>query len=187
MRSTSLWVLGAALWLASGCTPSAEPNRIAPVAERPATPVPAEPAMDHAAHAQAAAAAPAAPVAADGSRRFGREIDRARAVTPLAAVIAEPARFADQVVKTEGEIARVCQRMGCWMELRAEAGGQAIHVPMAGHSFFLPRDVAGKRATIEGRVSVTERSPEQVAHLQAEGSEVASLALSIEAAGVEVR
>jgi len=112
---------------------------------------------------------------------------RMRAVTPLATVLAEPTRFADQVVKTEGEITRVCQSMGCWMELRAEVGGQAVHVPMAGHAFFLPRDVAGKRATIEGRVSVQERSPEQVAHLQAEGSEVAALALSIEAAGVEVR
>lgn len=188
MRASTFCALGAALTVVSSCAATAEQQSVvAPAVERPAaSPQPAAD-MDHAAHAQAAAAQPAAVASADGARHFGRQIDPARTVTPLATVLAEPARFADQVVKTEGEIARVCQRMGCWMELRAEAGGQAVHVPMAGHAFFLPRDVAGKRATIEGRVSVTERSQEQVQHLQAEGSEVAALALSIEAAGVEVR
>ena len=180
-----------ALGLAAGCTPAAPTPDVVPADERPAAavaaPSPSPAVEDHAAHARAAAAQPTPAVAPDGARHFGRELDRSRAVTPLATVLAEPTRFADQVVKTEGEITRVCQSMGCWMELRAEVGGQAVHVPMAGHAFFLPRDVAGKRATIEGRVSVQERSPEQVAHLQAEGSEVAALALSIEAAGVEVR
>src|SRR5690606_6877092 len=88
----------------------------------------------------------------DGSRLFGSELSGDREVTPLATIVASPDQFEGQVVKTEGEITQVCQAMGCWMELRPDAESPGIRVPMANHSFFLPRDVTGHRATIEGTV-----------------------------------
>ena len=111
----------------------------------------------------------------------------ARPITPLATILAEPARFRDQTVRTEGEIARVCQRMGCWMELRESAEGPAVRVPMAGHSFFLPRDVSGRHAMLEGRVHVEELSAEHRAHLESEGAQATASALAIHATGVVVR
>jgi hypothetical protein len=125
-------------------------------------------------------------VLADGSRLFGAELDEARTVTPLAEILAAPDRFSGQVVKTEGEISQVCQRMGCWMELRTSEGSPGIRVPMAGHSFFLPRDVAGRRATIEGTVQVEALSAEEREHLASEGATATEHALSIEATGVVV-
>lgn len=124
---------------------------------------------------------------AGSERTFGTAPDESRPITALSSILAEPERFRDQVVRTEGEIAQVCQRMGCWMELREDANGPAVRVPMAGHSFFLPRDVSGRRAMLEGRVAMRELSAGERAHLESEGASATASALSIEASGVVVR
>jgi hypothetical protein len=105
---------------------------------------------------------------------------------PLADITSAPERFKDQVVRTEGTIARVCQAMGCWMELQAAADAPAVRVPMAGHAFFLPKDVAGRHAMIEGRVALQELTPEARAHLAAEGAVAVASALSIAATTVVI-
>lgn len=139
--------------------------------------------------APASAAAPSGPaptaVLPDGARLFGTPLGD-RTPTALAEIAASPDAYADQVVHTSGTIERVCQAMGCWMELRAE-GVAPVRVPMAGHSFFLPRDVAGRPAEIEGRVMLVALSPEARAHLEGEGATATASALSIEATGVVVR
>jgi hypothetical protein len=121
----------------------------------------------------------------DGSRQFGGALTD-RAPTALSAISASPTTFDGQTVRTEGTIERVCQRMGCWMELRAD-GTEPVRVPMAGHSFFLPRDVAGHAATIEGNVHLTPLTPERRAHLESEGALATAGDLSIEATSVVVR
>ena len=173
---------GGALFALGGCTPSApasaSPTEVvepvaAPVARAPAAP---------------AAPLPAAPAsaAATGAQTFGAPLDPARALTALSVITASPETFKDQVVKTEGEIARVCQAMGCWMELRSTAEAQPVRVPMAGHAFFLPKDAAGRHATIEGRVALQELSPEARAHLAGEGATAVASALSISATTVVI-
>jgi hypothetical protein len=146
-------------------------------------------------HHEGAAAEPSAEVASgprptrvldDGSRLFGAELGGERATTDLAAIVQAPSQYDGQVVRTEGTIERVCQRMGCWMELRAE-NVPAVRVPMAGHAFFLPRDVAGRTAMIEGRVAVQELSPEAREHLASEGALATASSLSIDATSVVVR
>lgn len=122
----------------------------------------------------------------DGSRLFGSELSGERETTPLASIVASPEQFEGQVVKTEGEISQVCQAMGCWMELRPDDESPGIRVPMANHSFFLPRDVAGSRATIEGTVRLEPLSEERRAHLESEGATATAEALSIEATSVVV-
>jgi hypothetical protein len=134
--------------------------------------------------AEASGPAPTATLP-DGSRLFGTALT-GLAETPLATISGSPDTYADQVVHTSGTIERVCQAMGCWMELRAE-GVEPVRVPMAGHSFFLPRDVAGRPAEIEGRVMLLALSPEARAHLEGEGATATASTLSIEATGVVVR
>ncbi|MCZ7681078.1 MAG: DUF4920 domain-containing protein [Sandaracinaceae bacterium] len=94
-------------------------------------------------HGEGAAPEPSR-VLEDGSRLFGSEMSEEREVVPLGTILASPAEYEGQVVKTEGEIAQVCQQMGCWMELRVDENSPGIRVPMAGHSFYLPRDLAGQ-------------------------------------------
>lgn len=134
--------------------------------------------------------APGGPAAAsitqaDGSVLYGQALNASIAVTPLATVLAAPANFAGQTIRTEGEVAAVCQRMGCWMELRAEGG--TVRVPIAGHAFNLPRDITGKHASIEGTVNVTELSEAQRAHLASEGAQALGSSVSIAATGVQLR
>jgi hypothetical protein len=65
--------------------------------------------------------------------------------------IAENAtKYAKQTVKTQGRVTSVCQSMGCWMEI-TDSNGTA-HVRMTGHSFFIPKDAAGRMAVLEGTV-----------------------------------
>lgn len=155
---------------------------------QPATPEPVQTESHeshHAEHAEAAEAPSPTRTLDDGSRLYGGEPSDI-AVTSLAQIMAEPARWEGQTVKTEGEIAQVCQRMGCWMEITAEEGGTAVRVPMAGHSFFLPRDVAGRRATVEGTVKVESLDEATAEHLREEGAQATDQALSIEATSVVV-
>lgn len=121
----------------------------------------------------------------DGSRLYGSVMSETD-VTPLATILSGASEYAGQVVKTEGEITQVCQRMGCWMEIRAEEGSPGIRVPMAGHSFFLPRDLSGSRVTVEGTVVVAELDEETRAHLAEEGGEALDQDVSIEATAVLV-
>lgn len=122
---------------------------------------------------------------ADGSVLYGQALNASLAVTPLATVLANPGNFAGQTIRTEGEVAAVCQRMGCWMELRADGG--TVRVPIAGHAFNLPRDITGKHASIEGTVNVTELSEAQRAHLASEGAQALGSSVSIAATGVQLR
>lgn len=129
---------------------------------------------------------PVAPAEESDAERetFGAELDQQLPLTPLAAILADPSSYRGRVVRTEGEVARVCQRMGCWMELREGDEGPAVRVPMAGHNFFLPRDCAGRRAEMQGRVTLSELSPSVREHLESEGAVETRSALSIEATGV---
>ena len=121
----------------------------------------------------------------DGARLFGAE-PQGLPSTALASIVANPAQFDGQPVRTEGTIERVCQAMGCWMELRAE-NAPAVRVPMAGHAFFLPRDVAGRSATIEGRVAVQALTEDVRRHLESEGALATASTLSIDATSVVIR
>jgi hypothetical protein len=156
-------------------SPAAAPPAAAPP---PAAPPPAAP--------PPAAPPPAAPPPVTGARTFGAPLVGAAALTALTEITGAPDRFKDQVVRTEGTIARVCQAMGCWMELQASASDPAVRVPMAGHAFFLPKDVAGRHATIEGRVALQELTPEVRAHLASEGAVAVASALSIAATTVVI-
>ena len=174
------------LFAAAGClrqppapvpasAPQVQPE--APVAQAVTAPAPS-PEAPCAAHAQA----PAAPTAAAGARQLGTPITVTER-TPLAAIIATPARFSGQTVRLEGTVSAVCQAAGCWMQLADSE--QHVHIKMHGHSFFIPRNASGRHATVQG--TVISGNPnghcEQEAAAQT-GQPVARL--EIDATGVEL-
>ncbi len=130
------------------------------------------------------AGAPAATGA--GEQAFGAPLAGEREPVALSALIDDPAAYTGQVVRTEGEISAVCQNMGCWMELRDEQA-RAVRVPMAGHAFFLPRDVSGRRALVEGPLNVRPLSAAEREHLAAEGATATDVGLELSATSVVVR
>jgi hypothetical protein len=107
-------------------------------------------------------------------------------VTPLAQIAADPTRYEGKEIRTEGEIQRVCQKRGCWLEL-ADSSGARVFVPMAGHAFVVPMDSMGERALVEGTVHRRERSDAERNHLKSDGAGDGIPTVSIEANAVVIR
>lgn len=112
--------------------------------------------------------------------------------TELSQVLAEPAKFAGQTVKTTGTVARACAKKGCWMELQTASGDKGMRVSFKDYAFFVPLDSQGARAVVEGVVEVKTLSAEDAAHLEAEGAKIArndkgeAMELAFVASGVEL-
>ena len=134
-------------------------------------------------------AEPSAPAEAtdlEEARTFGELRQPGGPVTALAEIAANATRYEGQQVRTEGEIQRVCQKKGCWLEL-ADAAGTRAFVPMAGHAFAVPMDSVGNDAVVEGTVRRRERSDAEREHLKSDGAGDSIPVLSIEATAVVIR
>ncbi len=117
------------------------------------------------------------PGAPEGVRRFGKPIHRAEPVT-LAAVAGDPRGYNRRVIVTEGTVTKVCQEAGCWMALRDGAHNAVVR--MENHAFFLPKDAAGQKARVEGRLLLVKDGKE------CDEAEAEHAELSMEASGVEL-
>lgn len=181
-----VWAVGAV----AGCAPDRRTEPEAPPASESAAPA-AQQRPEASPTSQPAAAADEPDYEAsepatlpDGHQLYGGALDDGLALTALSEILDKPASYADQRIKTQGTIERVCKVMGCWMELSVPDGEGEIRAPMAGHGYFLPQSVVGKSATVEGVVRVRELDEAQRKHLAAEGAKATSGAVSLEAAAV---
>ena len=86
-------------------------------------------------------------------------------------LIAEPEAYVNRVIQTEGIVRRVCQKRGCWMELRSlvDPTSENITVRFLDYGFFVPLDSRGGIVRIEGVAAVRTLSVEEVEELIAEG------------------
>ncbi len=86
-------------------------------------------------------------------------------------LISDPDPFAGQVIQTEGAVRNVCQRRGCWMEVRSEddPSSENVNVRFLDYGFFVPLDSRGAFVRIEGIPAVRTLSAEEVEELLAEG------------------
>jgi hypothetical protein len=131
------------------------------------------------ARAEKATPAPAASASAPsgGTLLLGERITSA--VVPLADIAKDPARYTNRTVATTGKVTAVCQEMGCWMEIRDEAG--QAHIRMHGHSFFVPKTASGHVARVQA--TVVKGSDEECA----EKGPASTLAkVELDATGVEL-
>ncbi len=86
---------------------------------------------------------------------FGEKIteDGAKPTDSLKAMMGTDTQM---VCKLSGKIDAVCQKKGCWMELK-NADGSAIRVTFKDYAFFMPKDASGRTAIVDGiaKVDVT--------------------------------
>ena len=87
-------------------------------------------------------------------QRLGAPIEAANKEVALSEVAREPKKYASAPFVTTGTVSAVCQHMGCWMELKDDAG--QAHIKMAGHAFFVPKTASGKKARVAGTVIAQE-------------------------------
>jgi hypothetical protein len=103
---------------------------------------------------------------------YGDPVDPNTPVVPLADVLANPEAYKDKQITTEGTVRQVCQKRGCWAEIRPgeSRDSETMRVTFKGYAFFLPKDSRGATVKIEGKVSIQLLSAEQVTHLEEEGA-----------------
>lgn len=114
----------------------------------------------------------AAPAPDTGAKSFGEEI-RPGPVVGLAQVLERPRDYAGKTVTVEGDVRRVCKKMGCWMELATgmSESAKGCRVFFGAHQFFVPKDSDGSRARVQGEVQVKKVEAAFVEHLEEEGAE----------------
>lgn len=55
--------------------------------------------------------------------------------------------------KLEGKIDAVCQKKGCWMELKGN-NGDIVRVTFKDYGFFMPLNASGRTAIVDGKAKV---------------------------------
>ena len=180
--------------LLSACNPSAPaPTKTAdaPPASTQATPAKAEPRQFGAAFtltsgeplaaAIARVGAPAADAkakdehtcgdgekAAEGAKDAAKSVESCSGATGSAGTPRTPGDEAGQKVRVKGNVASVCQRAGCWMVL--QDGSSEARIFTREHRFFLPKDIVGKTAEVEGTLRAETLSPKFAKHLAADAA-----------------
>ncbi|MGB5356170.1 MAG: DUF4920 domain-containing protein [Eudoraea sp.] len=65
--------------------------------------------------------------------------------------------------KFKGKVISVCKAKGCWMEIEL-AEGQNVTVRFKDYSFFVPKDIEGKTAVVDGIGYLKQMSVEEQKH-----------------------
>ncbi len=65
--------------------------------------------------------------------------------------------------KVQAEIAEICQKKGCWMDVKL-SDEKSVTVRFKDYGFFVPMDAAGKTAIIEGYAKRKVESVEWLQH-----------------------
>ena len=108
----------------------------------------------------------------------------------IADVLKNPDAYGDEIV-VEGVVAKVCKKMGCWMELSPEEGKAGIRVSL--EDFTVPKDSAAMSARAVGVVKVKNLSKDEADHLEEDGAKLVRNAdgtareVSFKARGAELK
>ncbi|MCW8810869.1 MAG: DUF4920 domain-containing protein [Ignavibacteriaceae bacterium] len=98
--------------------------------------------------------------------RLGTEISLTE-ITKISDILAQPDSFLDKNVLVEGEVLDVCPMMGCWMELKSNAGDEKLKVKVKDGEIVFPIDAIGSTAIVEGKVYKIELTQEKaIEHFQ---------------------
>jgi hypothetical protein len=128
------------------------------------------PAADKPADKPVAVAAAPAPASGNTSKHGNAITPGAEAA--LAKVLSNPRDYEGKTVTVEGEVRRVCKKMGCWMELATAPDDSApgCRVFFGAHQFFVPKDSDGAKARVQGQVQIRKVQASFVQHLEEEGA-----------------
>ena len=122
--------------------------------------------------------------AAASANKVGEPISATAPVVALADVMKNPDAYKGKSFVTSGTVTAVCQEMGCWMEIKDDAG--EAHVKMAGEKFYMPKTSTGHKVRVAGTLAEVAGGDEDCAKEAADqtGKQVAKLQL--EATGVDL-
>lgn len=70
--------------------------------------------------------------------------------TSLTTAVGEIEKYRDKDILIEGDVKKVCEKKGCWMQV--SDGKTEIRMTFKDYGFFVPKDAIGARVVAQGRV-----------------------------------
>lgn len=96
---------------------------------------------------------------------FGEKIDTSGAIS-FENLLSQMSSADSVVTKLNGTVSAVCQTKGCWMNLTSaqDTTKSEIFVQFKDYGFFMPKDLAGKNVTIQGKAYREVTSVDDLRH-----------------------
>jgi hypothetical protein len=115
----------------------------------------------------------AVPLAQDAGREvYGMAMPRGGDALPVPTLLADAAQHDGKMVRVQGTVSGVCQKVGCWMQLRD--GDDTVRVRFRDYAFFVPLDVSGRPAIVEGTAKVSVVTEAERRHLAEDAGRTAA-------------
>jgi hypothetical protein len=99
----------------------------------------------------------------EAGKAYGDGVTLKRA-TPIAALLTTPQAHAGKAVRVDGVITRVCQSMGCWIEIADPALGRGIRFKAKDGVIVFPKDASGRKVSAQGTFEEIATSPVRESH-----------------------
>lgn len=96
-------------------------------------------------------------------KTYGDGVAIKRAV-PIATLLEQPQAHAGKTVRVDGVVTKVCQAMGCWIEISDPAIGRGIRFKARDGVIVFPKDAPGHKVSAQGTFEEIATSPVRESH-----------------------
>lgn len=100
---------------------------------------------------------------AEDGKSYGDGVTLKKPV-PVAALLEQPQGHVGKAVRVDGVISKVCQSMGCWLEIADPALGRGVRFKAKDGVIVFPKDAAGRKVSAQGVFEEIATSPVREAH-----------------------
>ena len=87
-----------------------------------------------------------------------------KAALPVATLLATPAPHLGKAVRVDGVVSKVCQSMGCWLEIADEKSGRGVVFKAKDGVIVFPKDAPGRKVSAQGVFEEIATSPVRESH-----------------------
>jgi hypothetical protein len=96
-------------------------------------------------------------------KTYGDGVTLKRAV-PIASLLEQPTTHAGKAVRVDGVVAKVCEAMGCWIEIADPALNRGIRFKAKDGVIVFPKDAPGRKVSAQGTFEEIATSPVRESH-----------------------
>jgi len=102
-------------------------------------------------------------VQAQDSKTYGDGVTLKKPVA-VGSLLEQPQAHVGKAVRVDGVITKVCQSMGCWLEIADPALGRGIRFKAKDGVIVFPKDAAGRKVSAQGVFEEIATSPVRESH-----------------------
>ena len=102
-------------------------------------------------------------VQAEDGKTYGDGVTL-KAPVAVKALLDQPQQHVGKAVRVDGVVSKVCQAMGCWLEIADPALGRGIRFKARDGVIVFPKDAPGRKVSAEGVFEEIATSPVRESH-----------------------